>query len=328
MVGLAFCGTQLPHPLLFEINLMKSSIFLSRRHLIAAMAMLPLLTSPAAAASKAGRVMVQCRPQDTGSLYKVWNIMPALDLLGGIRKVRCRDPYRGTLGWNTYVGLAQAGVKFCFTLSVRNINNIVADLKAFLLLVPGSIWALEYPNEPDLNPVTYGGFTDPRLGFRTGNAPALMAFIKAVNAAILADPVLRLIPRVASNDYMQAEQGQYTDFGNSHIYPRPTSSIPTMLSEFRSKVAVGGHRYGVITEWGRTTGGDSNNYTSPPVTLSRQASLLSSDIATVLAQPYVHTLSIYELFAWGGTSEMNNFGLFNSDLSPRPAVSAIRAVLA
>jgi len=300
----------------------------SRRQVLAAAAAAPLLASPVlAAASRVDRIMVQGRPQDTGSVYKVRNIIPALDQLGGVRKIRCREPFSGTPGWNTYVGLAREGVKFSFTLAVRDIAVTIADMKAFLAAAPGSIWAIEGPNEPDLNPVTYGGVTDRRLGFRTGEAPALMAYLKAFTAAQAADPSLKSIPFIASNDYMQKEQAAFSKYGNTHIYPRPTSSVADKLSGFAATLAAAGFAQGIVTEWGRTTGGGAANATSPPVSLEQQASLLAADIAAALDRPYVHTFSLYELFCWPGSAEMNNFGIFNADLSPRPAVAAIRAAI-
>jgi len=301
---------------------------LSRRALMGVLAAVPFVPGMALDRSPAiNRFMVQGRPQDTASVYKRANIMHALDSLGGVRRMRCREPFKGTPGWATYLGLARAGVKFCFTLTVRPIKTTIADIRAFLKAAPGSIWAIEYPNEPDLNPVTYNGATDKRLGFRTGNAPALLAFIRDIHAAMKHDPVLSEIPLIASNDFMQAEQALYSDFGNSHIYPTARARIAARMAGFRSKIAEGRHRQGVITEWGRTTGGGQSNFTAPPVTLSEQARLLASDVREALASPYVHTICIYELFAWKGPGEMDNFGLFNNDLSPRPAVAAIRSVL-
>lgn len=300
----------------------------TRRQIVGTMAVLPFCSGIAEAApSRLDRFMVQGRPQDTRSLYKVPNILPALDRLGGVRKMRCREPFSGTPGWATYVGLAQAGVKFCFTLTARDVSTTLRDLNAFLSVVPNSIWAIEFPNEPDLNPVTYNGVTDPRLGFRTGNAPALMAFIKDFKAAIGTDPLLGSIPLIASNDFMQAEQGPFTTYGNSHIYPKPGATAADKLAQFQAKLAAGKHVNGVITEWGRTTGGGADNVTAPPVTLKQQATLLASDMEAALSLSSVQTVSIYELFAWGGSSEMNNFGLFNSDLTPRPAVAAIKSVI-
>lgn len=307
---------------------MSNTLPISRRSILGGMAAIPFLSSPVlASTSKVNRIMVQGRPQDSGGPYKVAKVMTALDALGGVRKMRCREPFSGTIGWNTYVGLARAGVKFCFTLSVRNISTTIADLKSFLSLVPGSIWAIEGPNEPDLNPVTYNGVKDARLGFRTGNAPALMAYLRDVTAALQVDPVLRNIPFIASNDYMQAEQASFSDYGNNHIYPKPNGYIPTQLNKVRTTIAAGGHSEGVITEWGRTTGGGDANATAKPVTLEQQATLLASDIRQALAQPFIKVFSIYELLSWGGTSEMNNFGIFEADGTPRPAVAAIRAVI-
>lgn len=302
-------------------------IELSRRQVIGAIAATPLLATPARASLRTGFVMVQGRPQDTGSLYKFGNIMTALDALGGVRKMRCREPYSGTAGWNTYIALARAGVRFCFTLSVREPARSIADLRMFMQTVPGSIWAIEYPNEPDLNPVTYKGTTDRRLGFRTGAAPALMAYITDMHRLIRADTTLRQVPPIASNDYMQAQQKPHAHFANSHIYPRPTAIPADVVDGFDNKVKTGGYTAGVVTEWGRTTGGTIYNATSPPVTLSQQATLLGADLEAAIADPRINTLSFYELFSWPGTSEMDNFGLFNADLTPRPVVRVIRSIL-
>lgn len=304
-----------------------TSIQFSRRTLLGAIAAAPLLSTAARASLRTQFVMVQGRPQDSGSLYKTSNIMPALDALGGVRKMRCRDPYSGTVGWNTYVALARAGVRFCFTLSVRDPARSIADLTTFAQTVPGSIWAIEYPNEPDLNPVTYKGRTDQRLGFRTGNAPALMSYIGDMHELLGASAALRNIPLIASNDYMQAQQRPYAQFSNSHIYPKPTVRGSDRVGGFHNKLIAAGYSAGVITEWGRTTGGNAYNATSPPVTLAQQASLLGADLEAALADPRINTLSFYELFSWAGTGEMQNFGLFNADLTPRPVVHVIRSIL-
>lgn len=303
----------------------------SRRSLIGALAASPLLLSTACHAAPApsarSRICVQGRPQDSGSSYKFPNIMRALNQLGGVRLMRCREPFSKTVGWNTYVALARAGVRFCFTLTVRDPQSSVADLRAFLELAPGSIWGIEYPNEPDLNPAKFNGMKDVRLGFRAGNAPALLAYIRAMHAALTADPVLRSVPTIASNDYMQAEQGPFSTLGNSHIYPRANSDVRRLLADFRSTLARGHHGQGVITEWGRTTGGGPRNATAAPVTIEQQGELLASDLRTILAEPSVALINLYELLSWPGPSEQNNFGLFNADLSPRPIVAAIRNLM-
>ena len=304
-----------------------TGIQFSRRQLIGAIAATPLLGTSARASLRTGFVMVQGRPQDSGSAYKFRNIMPALDALGGVRKMRCREPYSGTVGWNTYLALAKAGVRFCFTLSARDTARSIADLHMFMAAVPGSIWAIEYPNEPDLNPVTYKGQTDRRLGFRTGDAPALMAYIADMHRLIRADAIFRDVRLIASNDYMQAQQKPHANFANSHIYLKPTASPTDATARFDDKMKAGRYSAGVITEWGRTTGGGIHNATSPPVTLSQQATLLGRDLEAAIADARINTFSLYELFSWPGPSEINNFGLFNADLTPRPVVHVIRSIL-
>lgn len=304
-----------------------SGLSLSRRSVLGAIAAAPFFPKMALGQTAQSRVMVQGRPQDTGSVYKYGNIMSALNQLGGVRLMRCRDPYTGTMGWNTYVLLARAGVRFNFTLSIRDPNRTIADLKAFLQAAPGSIYSIEYPNEPDLNPVTFNGVRDVRLGFRTGNAPALMAYINTMHALFADEPQLRDIPIVASNDYMQVQQSQLCNLGNSHIYPSKTTNINNKVTAFRNLVQSGGHLQGMITEWGRTTGGSSSNGTAAPVTKAEQGQLLASDLAKILAEPTVAVVSLYELFSWPGNGEQENFGLFDADLSPRPVVAAIRDLI-
>ena len=308
---------------------------LSRRRLLGALAISPLLgaaVSPlfgaaSSSPSPLSRLCVQGRPEDTGSVYKVANIMSALNQLGGVRLMRCREPDANTVGWNTYVGLARAGVRFIFTLTAREPANTMADLRKFLGLIPGSIWAIEYPNEPDLNPVCFNGVCDARLGFRTGNAPSFMLYIQTMHKLFAADPLLKAIPIIASNDYMQRQQSSLTTLGNSHIYPAASANVTTVLAGFAQTVAAGFHRQGVITEWGRTTGGGAGNLTAPPVTVAGQADLIASDLAKIFADNTVAAVSLYELFSWPGSSEMNNFGLFNADLSPRPVVARIKALV-
>lgn len=301
---------------------------LSRRTIVSALATMAFTPALGATRSKRlDRMMVQGRPQDTGSVYKAGNILRALDQLGSIRKMRCREPFSGTPGWRTYIALAQAGVQFCFTLSGRDVGRSIADLRTFHAQVPGSIWAIEFPNEPDLNPVTYHGVRDARLGFRKGQAPALMGFIAEAHRALHADGALRTIPLIASNDFMQAAQARYSDLGNTHIYPRHDTDVASKLAGFRRKLEQGQHASGVITEWGRTTGGGGTNITAPPVSPAQQARLLCSDVEAALDLPFIKAFNIYELFAWKGAGEMQNFGLFNNDLSPRPVVPMLRAIL-
>lgn len=301
---------------------------ITRRHLLAAAATAPFVSLARANQPLLSRVMVQGRPQDTGSSYKVRTIMPALDALGGIRQMRCRSPFLNTPGWNTYSGLAAAGVKFCFTLPIKEPAALVSDMVTFIQKHPGSIFAIEFPNEPDLNPVSYKGMKDTRLAARKGDAPALMAFCRDVTERLTQTEELKEIPRVAFNDWMHDEQRELVTFANSHIYPKPTTSVGAWLPSWRKLLAESGKQQGLITEWGRTTGGDDKNPVAPPVTQEQQAELLAADLRSVLAEPTVAAISLYELFSWKGKGEQDNFGLFNSDLSPRPAVEAIRAILA
>lgn len=307
------------------------AIDLSRRSILRSAFAVPIAglypTAVRADMRPQARVMVQGRPQDTGSPYKLRPILTALDLLGGVRRMRCRVPYVGTPGWATYVGLARAGVKFCFTLSTRPLPTTIQDLVKFNRVAPGAIWAIEFPNEPDLNPITYHGETDRRLGARTGEAPALIAFCTEAHHLIRSTPDLRTVPIVAFNDFMQRQQIGLADFGNSHIYPKRSTDIAALITQWRNKVHGAGFREGVVTEWGRTTGGTLRNVTAPPVSIDEQGILMAGDVKRWLAEPTLKMIGLYELFSWRGSGEMENFGLFDVNMQPRPAVRLLRELM-
>lgn len=305
----------------------RSGTVFTRRHFLAAATVLPFVRPAIAAPSPLDRVMVQGRPQDTGSPYKLRNIMPALDALGGLRKMRCRAPFSGTPGWQSYEGLADEGVRFCFTLPIKDPIVLIDDMVAFVRRHPGSIFAIEFPNEPDLNPVAYKSMEDVRLGARDGDAPALMTFCRDITQMLSRTEELKDVPRVAFNDWMQAEQSDLVSYANSHIYPKPTTPVDAWLPGWHALLAESGHSQGMITEWGRTTGGNASNPVAPPVSLDQQAELLTADLRSILAEPSVAIINFYELFSWPGDGEQNNFGLFNADLSPRPVVDSIRSIV-
>jgi hypothetical protein len=69
------------------------------------------------------------------------------------------------------------------------------------------------------------------------------------------------------------------------------------------------------------------NVTAPPVSIDEQGILMAGDVKRWLAEPTLKMIGLYELFSWGGAGEMENFGLFDVKMQPRPAVRMLRELM-
>ncbi len=117
-----------------------------------------------------------------GVYAPIAKVLAALDYLG-IDHVRDRapNPSYARVGQLHLEQAADAGLKFTFhALAKEDPVTVVKNLHSFLLANPGTISAIEGPNEVNNFPVVYKGLT--------GTAAA-QAYQKALYAAVNADPV-------------------------------------------------------------------------------------------------------------------------------------------
>lgn len=227
-------------------------------------------------------------------------------------------------------GLAAAGYKFDFLVSSAlpqtgtvGLQNYIASLQKFVTNHAGSISAIEGLNEANHQPFSYNG---------SSSLSAAAQFQSALYQAVNANATLASIPvynlSLAYNDpqgYSQlGNMSGSVDYANAHAYVStsltPGSSIAATLSAVMT--AAPGKPV-VITETGYTTQANTQY-------LGVNETVQAKSILNTLVDAYkagVSATYLYELFdrdsSAGNTNPEANFGLFNSDGTPKLAATAI-----
>lgn len=227
-------------------------------------------------------------------------------------------------------GLAAAGYKFDFLVSsalpqtgATGLQNYIVSLEKFAASHPGSISAIEGLNEANHQPFSYNGSSS--LSAAAQFQSALYQAINS-NATLASTPVYNL--SLAYNDpqgYSQlGNMSGSVDYANAHAYVStsltPSSSIAATLSAVAT--AAPGKPI-VITETGYTTQANTQ-YLGVNETVQAKA------ILNTLVDAYkagVSATYLYEMFdrdsSAANTNPEANFGLFNSDGTPKLAATAI-----
>lgn len=265
-------------------------------------------------------------PDTTGPMGNTGKLIEALHYLG-VKMVRVRAPILGTDSYRRiYTPLATAGFKFVFThASNREPSAEVAAMKALDVIAPGCVIGYEGPNEPDLNPVTFAGVRDARLGVRIGEGYAALALQGAQWRELRKVWTSKQVPMLAFNDWMHKQQAPMASLANSHIYPNGTSIGPAM-ARFERLVTAIGKAQGVITEWGYHNLIGSKR-AAAGVTPAQAAANYTADIPLLVNNPRVKWAFTFTLVDGYGTDEQSRFGLFNSDWTRKPAADAVRRAL-
>lgn len=227
-------------------------------------------------------------------------------------------------------GLAAAGYKFDFLVSsalpqtgATGLQNYIVSLEKFAASHPGSISAIEGLNEANHQPFSYNGSSS--LSAAAQFQSALYQAINS-NATLASTPVYNL--SLAYNDpqgYSQlGNMSGSVDYANAHAYVStsltPSSSIAATLSAVAT--AAPGKPI-VITETGYTTQANTQY-------LGVNETVQAKSILNTLVDAYkagVSTTYLYEMFdrdsSAANTNPEANFGLFNSDGTPKLAATAI-----
>jgi hypothetical protein len=219
-----------------------------------------------------------------------------------------------------YDQLAAAGIKFDFVIPVYlpstvELTEFVNMVNAFTLAYPGSVSAIEGPNEVNFTPAMYAG----------GTAPADQALLQeALYAAVRADPNLAGIPvynlTVGSTNSAQfAALGNLSsaaNFGNEHAYVPDWSTTASGLNYLLTfpQIDTPGLPT-VITETGYETNlNDSYSGVDQTVQAKLTLDTLMDAFKDGVPQTY-----LYELIDQGG----QYFGLFSASGAPKLAATAI-----
>ena len=156
----------------------------------------------------------------TGTPYKnVSEDIAALQYLG-VATVREGVPDPSSAAASSYDQMANAGIKFDFVIPGNGdvqLSADLADLDAFAKAHPGSIRAIENPNEVNFWPITYNGITN--------TFAAAAAVAKDLWNDTRADPLLKNIaiyaPTLGVDAGDESQLGNlspYVTYGNAHVY--------------------------------------------------------------------------------------------------------------
>jgi hypothetical protein len=219
-----------------------------------------------------------------------------------------------------YEELAAVGIKFDFIIPVYlpstvNLTEFVGMVNAFALAYPGSVSAIEGPNEVNFTPAMYSG----------GTTPADQAALQeALYAAVRADPNLAGIPvynlTVGSTNSAQfaalGNLSSVANFGNEHAYAPDWLTPASALSDLLTfpQIDTPGLPT-VITETGyETNPADTYSGVDQPVQAKLTLDTLMDAFKEGVPQTY-----LYELLDEGG----GYFGLFTANGAPKLAATAV-----
>jgi len=251
-----------------------------------------------------------------GTYANAKNVVADLAYLG-IDHVRDASLNPANQGQSDYGVLAAAGIKFDMIMMGTNIGSSLSLLNAFETKYPGSISAIEGPNEINNQPISYNGLT--------GNA-AGVAYQDALYSAVEADSTLNDLPVYSLTGNTSA--GEATDV-NVHAYPvsgnQPYSALSSGLSATPGLSTAAG---AVLTEAGYYTltdgvgWGGVDEHTQATLTLN-----LLMD-ATKLGYSQIYLYQLMDAYADpSGTNVDAAFGMFDLSNDPKPVAVAIHNLM-
>jgi hypothetical protein len=260
-----------------------------------------------------------------GAYANVAQAIEDLDYLG-IHQLRDSVPMpTGGIPYRNYrdaiAAMTKVGNRFAFTVGAsQSIAVSLAQIAEIEEAHPGSVVAIEGPNEINNHPPVYAGLAGDAAG---------KAFQRDLYAAVKANTVLSHLPvyYFTGGDRVDLwDQKGLADYANGHPYPyRGEAPGPRIEGEFQSHFAMPYPR--VITEAGyfnrpgRPGGDGVDDITQAKLTLD----LLLSAFAQGVSRTYLYQLrSAYP--DKDGTNTDAEYGLFNLDNSPKPVATAIHNV--
>jgi hypothetical protein len=218
-----------------------------------------------------------------------------------------------------YTALMSLGYKFDFIEEpvLQNTSSFLSAINAFETAYPGSIKAVEGPNEVDLA----NTFT---TSSQAANLAGAHTFEEQFFAAVQADATLNGVPvydltlgSISTANYAAlGNLSAYANFANDHLYS-PDSDTPeaglSLLLPYAQLDAPGLPT--VITETGYDTN-PADTYSGVDQTVQAKLTLdtLMDAFKAGVSQTY-----LYELF----DDASGNWGLFNADGTPKLAATAI-----
>lgn len=257
-----------------------------------------------------------------GAYARVADIIRALDYIG-VRHIRDHVPrigYGGGLPLAEYIWLNKAGVRFDLLIDggTYDPDRAIMGLERLAAARPGAIESIEGFNEINNEPVTYKG--------ETSLEGALMAHTETVRR-LRAHPTLGHVPILdVTGLHIPEVLGERGDYHNMHVYAQNGAQPGKWMAQ-QGPWADG--KLWVVTEFGYATNPQSG-WQVIGVDEAVQAKGILNGILDAL-QDGASRIYLYELLdqkpAPNSKSNEMHFGLFTTEIKPKPAAKALRNLL-
>jgi len=240
--------------------------------------------------------------------------------------------YNGSAPLSTYLTLAQAGVKFNFlTFAGGAVTSTALTGQLDLMqqveaATPGSVVALEGPNEINNQPVTWNGAPDATCAEELDDALELQ---KALYKEVHTNPAwkgVKVVMLTGANAYLGADSCSlpdhpnvgavkgYADFDNQHPYP-PNGSAPNAAINPVNSIP-GNTAPEVYTETGYSSGGGTTGAVSQYVQCMYGLDLFFDAAFYGVTRTYWYDL--LDAYAPGSRQGDDSYGLFDYLGNPKP----------
>jgi hypothetical protein len=283
-------------------------------------------TAAARARDFVGTLGVNTHLEYTDGLYVNYQqVITDLNYLG-INQVRDGTPNpSGGIPYQDYetsiAAATAAGIKFDFiTGPGEALSTTMSQIDAIAKAHPGSVLAVEGPNEINNFPVSYNGMS---------GDPAAQAYQKALYAAVKSDPNLTGTSVYYYTGYGMVDPTPlnpattpgYADYDNQHPYPQngvpPSQAISRSIDLSNENPPTGP---AVYTEAGYSTTGIFNG-PNADVQAKYTLDMLFDDAAAGISKTYLYQL--LDAYAPGSPQGDDGFGLFDYTGAAKPAATAI-----
>jgi hypothetical protein len=266
-------------------------------------------------------------PYTDGGYANLTNVIADIKYLG-ITQVRdgISNGDGGSAPISSFITVAQSGVHFTFIMEVTTTAELQADLALVDQVneaVPGSVTAVEGPNEINNQPITYNG---------VGGLQGAVNLQTALYSMAHADPNL---PGIAVDYFTGYDAGGVAvgpnpattkglaDYDTQHPYPNngnPPEEWVNRTQALPNETPATGPA--VYTETGYSTDGGTGGDVNADVQARYTLDLLMDDAQSGIAHTDLYDLM--DAYAPGSPQGDDGFGLFDYNNQPKEAATAIR----
>jgi hypothetical protein len=259
-----------------------------------------------------------------GGYANITNVIADLKYLG-ITQVRdgISNGADGSAPLSSYIAIAEAGIRFTFIIDVSSTASLTATLNLInqvAAAVPGSVTAVEGPNEINNQPVTYN------------NVSGLQGALNEqadIYTAVHSDPALSGVPVDYFTGYGAGGLAVgpdpsmtpgLADYDNQHPYPNNAQAPEAYVARAVAlENETSSTAPAVYTETGYTT-----DQVNAEVQAKYELDLVMDTAAEGISKTYLYELM--DAYAPGSAQGDAGFGLFDYTTAPKEAATALHVL--